>query len=418
MQDYYKNIACKLMLLVVVQPYAHAMEQSNQEQLDKQLYDATANKSLNTILSLIKKGANVNAEHGDLRTTPLDVAIRNPRRGVVEALIAARAQVNRTNTLAETPLQHAVVHERAPIVRLLLEAGAQTHAPLMPIAMMRFARSDFDVLDIDASNLLDILQLLIHYGISINSKNSSGDTALELVAKYFRNNEIAASQVIAFLLEHGATINPQNAQLLKIIAVLIGLPLNTAAATGNLEAVTNILQALPPEVRAENIALQQDEPLTLTQRIMTRFPSLRVCFSSQRRCVNINKQDQRGFTALHWAAAQGHPQIVHALLQAGANFRIANDEHLTPLQLAERNLLEARQRGDSEAERRYQEIIDSINSFCSLKTTKEILAQAFRTLPREQARRAYGEFDPEEFIKLITAQMLRPPAVGSASHAP
>ncbi len=417
MSNAYKNTVYVLILCAFNQPYTYTLEQPSQEELDRQLYDAASREPLNVILNLIKKGANVNAEQA-YEMTPLDMAIHNPHRGVAEALLAAGARVNHVDSAGGTALDSAVLYENPAIVRLLLRAGAETdmrpNAIFFPLAMTRFSEST-----VNAKELLEILQLLIDYGANINARDPHDRTALQLATANSSDNLTAAFQVIFFLLEHGAAIDLDNAKLQKIITELIGFPLGTAAAMGNLKEVTAILQTIPSKIRAENIALQQGEPLTLVQRIMAYFPSLRACFSGQRQCVNINQQDRRGFTALHWAAAQGNPQIAHALLQAGANFRITNNEHLTPLQLAERNLHEARQRGDSEAERRYQEIIDSIDNFRNLKTTKEILAQAFRTIPREQARTAYGEFNPEEIIKhIIEYQMARPPAAASASHAP
>lgn len=50
--------------------------------------------------------------------------------------------------------------------------------------------------------------------------------------------------------------------------------------------------------------------------------------------ADINKQDQGGLTALHWAAFKGFTSIAKSLLQAGASRNIEDKKGHTPLELA------------------------------------------------------------------------------------
>ncbi|KAI8906913.1 ankyrin repeat protein, partial [Gorgonomyces haynaldii] len=52
--------------------------------------------------------------------------------------------------------------------------------------------------------------------------------------------------------------------------------------------------------------------------------------------VDINQKDTFGMTALHYAAEEGHLEIVRLLLQKGALASVSNHGE-TPLQLAQDN---------------------------------------------------------------------------------
>lgn len=52
---------------------------------------------------------------------------------------------------------------------------------------------------------------------------------------------------------------------------------------------------------------------------------------------NINAQDKKGMTALHWAAINGHVDIVERLIQEDADLNIQNNEGKTALQFAAGN---------------------------------------------------------------------------------
>jgi ankyrin repeat protein len=51
----------------------------------------------------------------------------------------------------------------------------------------------------------------------------------------------------------------------------------------------------------------------------------------------LNERGTDGCTALYWACCKGHADVVRALLWAGADHTIANDNGLSPQQVAENN---------------------------------------------------------------------------------
>ena len=50
--------------------------------------------------------------------------------------------------------------------------------------------------------------------------------------------------------------------------------------------------------------------------------------------VNINAKDDKGFTALHWAAQNGNIELAHLLVELRANVNARNNVGITPLHIA------------------------------------------------------------------------------------
>ena len=60
------------------------------------------------------------------RTTPLYIAIVKGHADIVHTLIAAGADVNKSNARGRTPLDAAIHYSRDSIIKALIEAGATT----------------------------------------------------------------------------------------------------------------------------------------------------------------------------------------------------------------------------------------------------------------------------------------------------
>jgi len=50
--------------------------------------------------------------------------------------------------------------------------------------------------------------------------------------------------------------------------------------------------------------------------------------------ANVNYRDEYGFTPLHQAAINGHPQVVQALIEKGADVNVEDNNGFTPLHQA------------------------------------------------------------------------------------
>ncbi len=174
---------------------------------------------------------------------------------------------------------------------------------------------------------IDIVRLLIDAGAHVNCANNYGNSALIYAAGE------GYTEIVRLLIEHGATI-PTKEELQRfalqlharqaLSAVFEGNELAYAAARGDTKHVVELLSTLP-----------QAEPLLAQLRkLLASYAILPPMIPPQ---ININHQDSHGMTALHWAAAQGHNNIVKLLLDFGANVNLQNAEGNTPLHLAARN---------------------------------------------------------------------------------
>ena len=131
---------------------------------------------------------------------------------------------------------------------------------------------------------VDNLRRRLNAGLSVNARNSSGDTLLIRAIKQNRSN------VVRFLLERGARPNDRASDAASTP------PLLYAARNGNLEIVRTL-----------------------------------VYYNAY-----VNYYDLRGYSALMKAAAHGHSDVVRFLIQQGANVSARTDSGKTALDLAKR----------------------------------------------------------------------------------
>ena len=156
---------------------------------------------------LIARDAEVNART-DSGWTALAAAITTGDTGIVERLLAAGAQIDeRTRFAGAPPLCIASELGSAPIVKLLLESGAQPdvmshqhrtplmlaavrgHASVVEILLDAGARHTHEDMDRNSAlglaameGRLDTARLLIDRGADLNHKNEHGRTPLEIAA--------------------------------------------------------------------------------------------------------------------------------------------------------------------------------------------------------------------------------------------
>lgn len=94
----------------------------SQYEITMPLWIATGLGSLGIVKLLLKAGANPNL--GDVTSAPLHLAITKNNPDIVEALIQAHADLNRTCALGYTPLMTAASKGNLMICKRLVKAGA------------------------------------------------------------------------------------------------------------------------------------------------------------------------------------------------------------------------------------------------------------------------------------------------------
>ena len=99
---------------------------TKQRRIDSDFVYAIQKGDLGRFYSLLKRGANVNAQ-GESRTTALMVAAMNNQTEFLVALIAKGARLNAKNAFGNTALMYAA-DGHVEMVRWLLIAGADVNA--------------------------------------------------------------------------------------------------------------------------------------------------------------------------------------------------------------------------------------------------------------------------------------------------
>lgn len=131
----------------------------------------------------LKSGANIKVRSSSAGHTPLVCAVIENHAATVQILLAARSDVEATDSHGDTPLIHAVKSADANVVSLLLSAGAT------PNCCGADRELDFSPLHIAArnsskqgadSNALQVAEILMKAGANLHSKNKSGYTPLAM----------------------------------------------------------------------------------------------------------------------------------------------------------------------------------------------------------------------------------------------
>lgn len=135
---------------------------------------------------LITKGAATDFNRG---YTPLIVSVIGEEKGMVRKFLN-REMVNRADEDSWTPLFWAVQQENIPIIRLLLNAGADSNH------MDNTGRTP--LFDPCGDGNEKVFDLLMHYGASVNVTDNQGTTPLELAVAW------GHYPIVAKLLEAGA----------------------------------------------------------------------------------------------------------------------------------------------------------------------------------------------------------------------
>jgi ankyrin repeat protein len=322
---------------------------------------ACENASVATVEKLLKASADPNAAQTS-GMTPLMVAAKTGSVEVVKLLLAHGARVNAvTKDTGVTPLMWAVAAPHQDIAKVLIENGADVHVSSSKgFTPLLFAARNGDI---------EMAKILLAAGARVNDTGSDRTHALPL-AIISRHEKFAL-----FLLEQGADPN----------GAIDGVPALHAAA-GNVSTWLSAwgrahgMRLLEGAGTLGARGLDAERRLGLVRALLAKGadPNLRITTSAvvlsylatPRRGAfeqnAVGTGDVRGATAL-WVAAfssnggglfgenasyqiDSSPEIIKALLDAGADHRITTDDGNTPLMAAagigHRSYQPRRPRGD------------------------------------------------------------------------
>lgn len=170
--------------------------------METALLTATEKQETNTVISLLKKGADINITDNKGRT-PLMIATYKNDVKTAKALIDAGADVNIQDDMKNNPFLYAGAEGYLDILKLTIDAGADPSLTNRYGGTALIPASEHGYIDV-------IKELLMRTNIDVNHVNNLGWTAL-MEAIVLSNGNETQQQVIRLLIEHGADINiPDN----------------------------------------------------------------------------------------------------------------------------------------------------------------------------------------------------------------
>ncbi|GFN88037.1 serine/threonine-protein phosphatase 6 regulatory ankyrin repeat subunit a [Plakobranchus ocellatus] len=316
------------------------------------LVECVLSNKTNIINYLIDSGADVNEMGDGDCNTPLTAAISNLWNresrvcSLVEILLLAGADPNKSNCKGQTALHFAVERGFSEIISKLIAAGAQLDS----------RNNDGDTalhLAVTGGNN-EIVSKLIAAGAQLDSRNNDGDTALHL-AVTGGNNEIVSKLIAAGAqldsrnnngdtALHLAVTGGNNEIVSKLIAAGTQMEarnnegdtaLHLAAARGNNEIVRK-LAAAGAQMEALNNEGNTDDRENTALHLAVAGGKSKTVSKLIAAGAELDARDYRSNTALHLAIGKGNRSIISKLIAAGAQLETRNDEYNTALHMAVR----------------------------------------------------------------------------------
>lgn len=280
--------------------------------LDIKLIEAAKAGNLPVVESLIKEGANVNAQDiGGF--TALTAAVREGHLKVAELLLekGADPEIRGNYYWGETALMMAAQKSRPDLVELLLKRGAlvdakSKHTGSTPLIM---ASREGDP---------ETVRKLIERGADVNARAKDGSTALIRAARR------AHWAVCKQLLDKGADINAASDD---------GTALAWACGGGDYRKGQMEVVKLLLERGADPNGAGKDGCTALMRSARHRNPKVAQVLLAKG--VNVNAQTRKGETALIIACDKGNRDFVELLLANGADVNIRDNKGWTALKHAE-----------------------------------------------------------------------------------
>lgn len=305
------------------------------------------------IKSLLRIGADPNDDKdlasSDIGWLPLVQCCSKGRTESVRILLDSDADPNQPGPGGiNTALRYAAVNSYPQIVRALLEKGADPNHHLLQLPILVDLVGDADI---TVPMKVELINLLVAFGARVDAADEQGKTAL------MHAIEAGVESVVARLLELGASVDTADNTKLR--------PLHLAAKQGS-EAIVNLILTRKPDldcldtvgrtplshavkfVNLARILLEKGANPDLTE--YRGFTPLAISAEEghsktvevlldHRAQVNLQTDttsgnDSGGWTAMHIAAYNDHPDIVKLLVNAGASLSLKNKQGSIPIHVA------------------------------------------------------------------------------------
>ncbi|XP_065346539.1 uncharacterized protein LOC135943802 [Cloeon dipterum] len=312
---------------------------------------ARSNRNPQIVKILIENGAKVHLTDNNKQTALHQAFKNNKVTEVVHKLLEYGADVNSQDEEGYSALHLAARSKENPEnVKLLLEKGAKVHLEsIKKRTALHYAAENHEV--------IDDLQKLLEYGVDVNLQDEEGFTALHLAARSNRN-----PQIVKILIEKGAKVNLtdnkkrtalhhafKNNKVTEVVQKLIenGADVNSQDEEGFTALHLAVRSKENPEI--VKILLEKGAEVNLTDNkkrsvLHHAFEHLGLMVDTEgiqkllEYGVDVDLQDEEGFTALHLAARSNkNPEVVKILLEKGAQVHLTDNKKRTALHHAFKN---------------------------------------------------------------------------------
>ncbi len=273
--------------------------------------DAILRRDVAAVQQYLSQGLDVNGKDRK-GSTPLHWAALSGSHMVLRLLLDAQANTEEANNDGQTVLGQAAEDGGLSTVALLLEYGAnpQTGSEKHVTPLHWAIRNGHS----DVARLL--IARLLSDGCTVNLYTEDGDTPLMEAAK--NGDDI----MVDLLLKHGATINAPSDGY--------DTALNCASRNGHINVIDRLLDA-----EADMEATARWDKTALVEAAASGREA--VVLHLLGKGANTEAKDLGNWTALHHAAANGHVEMARVLVAHGANLEAQNYLGRTPLMRAAEN---------------------------------------------------------------------------------
>lgn len=275
------------------------------------LHRAVRSKDTSMLKALLAAGAPTNLRNVD-GSSALHVAAALGNKAAVKRLLKAGSNLSEKNNSGWSAV---MIAERSGSPDLLAlfdrrSTGSSTRkAAAVPV-------SSESLLHKVRQGKLAQVKRLLDAGVSVDARNSGGDTALTLAV------DRKHKDIVVALLAYGANVNLANDRG--------ATPLHLAVSNGD-EAVVRLLLKAKAKPDFPNAAQKTPVQLAVSRQCL---PCLALLIGAQ---ANLEATDKYGMTPLLEASKAGKKAFVQALLQAGVNGFAADNANHTSLWWAVRN---------------------------------------------------------------------------------
>jgi len=307
---------------------------------DPPLFDVVRSAKPEAVKLLLKNGAAVDERNWHLRT-PLMIGALEGNLAEVEILLSHNPVLSYVDGDQNSALHFACRFGKTEVAQRLIKAGhdleMKNEKGMTPLAFATFqgqretaiacieAGAKIDVESNDGqtplhySCLFEDLELsakLIEKGADVNKVAKDGYTPLSAAAC------VRCNKILKLLLDAGAEVKGSDLEG--------STPLHVIANNGDVESTNMVLAKNPP---LEETNQHGHTPLVAACNGPNPEGVVEVLVDHG---VNVDHQDNEGYTALHYMAARGMKSTVEKLLQANASTSIKCNQGLSAKDIAER----------------------------------------------------------------------------------